>query len=1009
MSWQQNNTRPTSQQWNPTPPASPQHGTQGWSSGSQPSQGASAGWSSTSGGTTSWDQSAPARQSDSWNSAPGFATNPHPPPTRPHHRHRARSYGGIDAFKADGWDSVPGWSSRPENAPGWNGASAAVPPAGGWSQVQQPATPQPQQQQLPGWGAPPNHIGGPPPPTSSQPAKRGAGWSPAGWDPLPPPRETQTASGWDGKRPGTSQPASAQTPQQSQPLAAQQVRQVGVQAAPASQPLVATADKAVNVSTTDVRGGPAKGPRRGSVVRISGGPVPPTTNTAATSNGASGAPRTNTENRPPPTAMDNRGGLRKARSAYVLSAGGRGPQANGAGRQPQLKGGDGNAKPDGQQGGKPRSRSKAPAGKVDAAAATGAKDKDAPATPASPTNPSTTEGGAAEDGARRVTKPSSRLFTRQMEEVNRTLGVSKDAKDALPAAAVVATQKEGSQENRMRRKKSVAKVTTKDVSKSFGLYIYGFPKWVRVREIMEIFSDFGAIVNVGIVTRPKHHERAYAYVDYETAGCAQKAVEALKEKKFFEMADPLELRPHFDNKNAERDDQGQPSQGQQSRNAKGRRGSKDKDAKKDEAKEKDVRKDEKEEKEKDGKEEKAKEDAESGVDYRTLHIGNVPQNVDKAELDKLFSPYGDIRRIHLVSRPKEKRAFGFVSYRDPKSAKKALAGIKDNKYFDMAEPLKAEYSRLEKKDRRKPVDKPWKKGEALKGDGDGKKRRERRERVARAVVLVRDVPGGGATVDAEAVKTKFAEYGNVKSVHVLPRAEGGNVAPHVIVVFEKGEDAGKAVGARAWGAVFPRQRRVHVNAVSATLVEADVRSFLAESGEVKRVEIPAVGTTATEDGKVTALVEFARGDDAAKGLVKLLENDFAAAGGRVQAVYAPSTKKEDGKEAAKDGEKDETKGDEEDDEDEEEKKEGDDDDDSSSSDEDEEVEKKEEAVSSPVTASPSPTEPAVPAVVATAAEEAVVPAHVGSADNAATPAAAVEAKAEAKEEAVVPAPVASEE
>ncbi|KAJ1568467.1 hypothetical protein HK096_006407, partial [Nowakowskiella sp. JEL0078] len=91
----------------------------------------------------------------------------------------------------------------------------------------------------------------------------------------------------------------------------------------------------------------------------------------------------------------------------------------------------------------------------------------------------------------------------------------------------------------------------KDHFKATGVYIYGFPNWVKVPEIIEIFTRYGTIVNVGLVGKPKQKERVYAYVDYEVTGSAAKAVEALKTKVFFEMTKPLELKLHFDKRDIE--------------------------------------------------------------------------------------------------------------------------------------------------------------------------------------------------------------------------------------------------------------------------------------------------------------------------------------------------------------------------------------------------------------------------------------------------------------------------
>ena len=62
-----------------------------------------------------------------------------------------------------------------------------------------------------------------------------------------------------------------------------------------------------------------------------------------------------------------------------------------------------------------------------------------------------------------------------------------------------------------------------------------------------------------------------------------------------------------------------------------------------------------------------------------LYIGNLPANKRleqiKYSLKKVFSDYGEIEKIFVVQdkQPGRKKAFGFVTFVDPKDAKAALA------------------------------------------------------------------------------------------------------------------------------------------------------------------------------------------------------------------------------------------------------------------------------------------------------------------------------------------------
>ncbi|KAJ3104662.1 hypothetical protein HDU96_008843 [Phlyctochytrium bullatum] len=458
---------------------------------------------------------------------------------------------------------------------------------------------------------------------------------------------------------------------------------------------------------------------------------------------------------------------------------------------------------------------------------------------------------------------SMRLFNRSFVEANKSLGINES-------------------EVKVRRTPR----TERDASKAVGVYIYGLPKWVRVPEILAIFSEFGGIVNVAIVSKPrKEDQRAYAYVDYETTGSAARAIESLKDRTFFDMKEPLELRPHFDRSSELRSEHAgaTASASSQDKPAVAGAGAAGADRKAGAAAKK--------------ADESAAGAGESNklesqaFDYQTLHLGNLPQSVDKPDLEKLFSPFGTIRRIHIVQRPKDKKAFAFVSFKATHAAREAYKSLKDAKPFGMTEPLKIEYSRSDSRERSrtkvadKPSssDKPSKKGtsssslaapspSAARGkSADGRASaasastaaataapaKERRS--SRTVIYARNVDAAGAAAGAEAaeaaVRAKFAEVGAVKSFHLLPRLVGtaataaavaGAAAPVAaglcaLIRFEKGEDAIKAVKEKVESAVFPRQRRLTVKGLPKGTTEAEVREWVQGFGEIRRVEVGPVG------------------------------------------------------------------------------------------------------------------------------------------------------------------------
>ena len=62
-----------------------------------------------------------------------------------------------------------------------------------------------------------------------------------------------------------------------------------------------------------------------------------------------------------------------------------------------------------------------------------------------------------------------------------------------------------------------------------------------------------------------------------------------------------------------------------------------------------------------------------------IYVGNLPFSVDKAKLDELFGTFGDIEESIVISDKFSGRSkgFGFVTFKDDESAKKAIADMND--------------------------------------------------------------------------------------------------------------------------------------------------------------------------------------------------------------------------------------------------------------------------------------------------------------------------------------------
>ncbi|KAI9208260.1 uncharacterized protein BJ171DRAFT_237313 [Polychytrium aggregatum] len=420
-------------------------------------------------------------------------------------------------------------------------------------------------------------------------------------------------------------------------------------------------------------------------------------------------------------------------------------------------------------------------------------------------------------------------------------------------------------------------------AKEHGLYIYGLPVGVTVRELIEVFSVYGPIINVGIVGKPKRQERAYAFIDFETTESASRAVAGLKSKNLFGMSEPLELRLRETPKAATKPSLKEPRL----------------DSK--EAKEtpKDLSK---------GPKPAASAQSQSDVvfDFKTLHIGNLPLTVEKADLEKAFSVHGEIRRLQLVQRPKEKRALAFISFKTVEHAAAAIKATKGKTLFGMTESLKLDFSKQEKKKSTDAgaaakVDKATSKTAVSPSDAkatDKKSRKEKTQRVNnRTILYIKEVP---AEIAEDDLKTKFAEFGVVKTVHIVQRVQG--TAPYGLIIFDRPEDATKAAAARLFGGLFARQRKVQVYDLPLATTEEDIRFWFRESGEVKTVEITKLESAAESqeapEETTSGQIEFALADGAAQALVRALNVRLPFTQKKIRAEYA-LLKKADDKEGEK--------------------------------------------------------------------------------------------------------------
>ena len=59
-----------------------------------------------------------------------------------------------------------------------------------------------------------------------------------------------------------------------------------------------------------------------------------------------------------------------------------------------------------------------------------------------------------------------------------------------------------------------------------------------------------------------------------------------------------------------------------------------------------------------------------------LYVGNLNYSVTNAELEELFSPYGEVRNVNII----EYKGFGFVEMSGPSEAEKAKEALDGSEF-----------------------------------------------------------------------------------------------------------------------------------------------------------------------------------------------------------------------------------------------------------------------------------------------------------------------------------------
>lgn len=164
--------------------------------------------------------------------------------------------------------------------------------------------------------------------------------------------------------------------------------------------------------------------------------------------------------------------------------------------------------------------------------------------------------------------------------------------------------------------------------------------------------------------------------------------------------------------------------------------------------------------------------------FTNVFIKNFGEELDKESLEKLFSKFGEITSSAvMIDSDGRSKGFGFVAFKNPEDAKKAVSEMND---FE-----------LPKTDRKLVVCRAQKKTERT---AELKRRYEQQktERMQRYQGVNLYVKNLDDTVDDEVLRQNFESYGKITSAKVMCD-DNGRSKGFGFVCFEKPDEATKAV------------------------------------------------------------------------------------------------------------------------------------------------------------------------------------------------------------------------
>ncbi|KAK5671941.1 hypothetical protein QVD99_001766 [Batrachochytrium dendrobatidis] len=391
------------------------------------------------------------------------------------------------------------------------------------------------------------------------------------------------------------------------------------------------------------------------------------------------------------------------------------------------------------------------------------------------------------------------------------------------------------------------------IGEPIGIFVRRFPDSTKIVDLLQTFSIFGDIQNVGIDAK-----KGYAFIDFENAKSARAAIDGVQNTKLFAQSESLEIIPRYEKTGVPEflststaptttgaatstysGHTSAPVQRSARRSSSFDRNSLD-----------------------------------VNTCSRTVHLVNCPHNINKPELDAVLAPFNENKRIKILQRSNERRASVFLTFRTPEIARKAASfvGTRPRPVFrDMNEPVVIEFpvkdaamTAATDSATIKSVSIAAAHNDSTKSDFNsrGFKKSRRTAAAENRTVYVRQVAPEIVTLE-ELKKSFFPSTASIVSCHILPKSDSA-LPSSAFVVFDTPQVAAAAVASKLGGCTLPRHKRVDMPLVPWTVTAAELEEYLADAGEIKQMLLPSEYSA---NGVSTAMVEFVSAVSAAKAIV----------------------------------------------------------------------------------------------------------------------------------------------